>query len=183
MTESTQMDVIKGRIDLVERALKSAQETFDIANRTLEQAKDQFAEEVAKLESERTTPRRNWPEKVEAGMCFRAYGSVIITTGTSTDLSMVSAVSIAGKSHGTTCYKWDKAPDLEYLGHARDRIKIIEDAHEPTGAELVGAMEKVLKRARQRFIDIQSAWDRGFGKEFILSNAKAGEIEIDRIAQ
>lgn len=100
------------------------EERIEAAQKLIEEVKAELAAKAA--------PRRNWPEKVEAGMVFRAYGSVIIATASSTDLSMVSAVSIAGKTHGTTCYKWNNAPDLEYLGHARDRIKIIEDAHEPT---------------------------------------------------
>ena len=41
--------------------------------------------------------------------------------------------------------------EFTYLGHARDLIKIAGDAHEPTGAELVGK--------RCEYCDIDGDWD------------------------
>lgn len=111
---------------------------------TIEKAKaviEEMRELLAKLETERATPRRNWPEKVEAGMMFRHtegacyifpdrdIDDLICVIGDKTDLP--------GAYYSRDLFFSDPG-HMTYLGHARDILTIRTDAHEPTGAELVG---------------------------------------------
>lgn len=90
---------------------------------------------VAKLEAERTAPRRNWPEKVKAGMIFKARFTEATWMATGRDLEVIC---IANGTHGGWGVTNEANDGLDYLGHARDILTIRTDAHEPTGADLVG---------------------------------------------
>lgn len=103
----------------------------------LEQAEKLVAEVKAELAAMRVT-KRNWPERIEAGDCFE------VTSGarwmkTDTDGILVCIRDEHGKmdAAGVTI-KVKHYDDMTYLGHARDILTIRTDAHEPTGAELVG---------------------------------------------
>lgn len=96
----------------------------------------------AKAELAKTTTRKNWPEKMEAGMVFRhKRGKVCILTKAN-DLVWLSAPdddAVHGGTYGPAKQGFGGKEDcFTYLGHARDILTIRTDAHEPTGAELVG---------------------------------------------
>lgn len=101
------------------------------------EAAQKLIEEVKAELAAKAAPRRNWPEKVEAGDCFE-----IPTFGTWMSLGNYGYACISGDRVGA------HAEDISgtgvvYLGHARDVITIRTDAHKPTGAELVGKMCEV----------------------------------------
>ena len=102
----------------------------------LEQAEKLVADVKAELAAMRAT-KRNWPERIEAGMVFRVNGeSMMVPNGK--PVSYV--IALTGEKVGMSHYGWESAPGIEYLGHARDILTIRTDAHEPTGAELVGRL-------------------------------------------
>lgn len=89
--------------------------------------------------------KRNWPEKIEPGMCFGLRGFVYICTDFG-DLVIVRSSEGAqneGKRYAPAEGFAGLEDDFAYLGHARDLIKIADDAHEPAGAELVGKVCQV----------------------------------------
>ena len=86
--------------------------------------------ELAAMRAEKAT-KRNWPERIEAGMVFR-HGSVVHMVDTSGALVMIH-----GDQPGGKWIQWERAP-LEYIGTSFAVLTIRTDAHEPTGAELVG---------------------------------------------
>lgn len=99
---------------------------------------------TAKVAAYEASKARNWPEKIEAGMrkedakngdLFRSYGRIVLIPPSYPN---TYAIALTGESVGCQCYGWGDDPKLEYLGHARDILAIRTDAHEPTGAELVG---------------------------------------------
>ena len=100
---------------------------------------EELTAKVAAYEAEKAT-KRNWPERIEAGMVFRVNGeSMMVPNGK--PVSYV--IALTGEKVGMSHYGWESAPGTEYLGHARDILVIalppqVVDAHEPTGAELVG---------------------------------------------
>lgn len=101
---------------------------------TIEKAKaviEEMRELLAKLETERATPRRNWPEKVEAGMCFGREDVRYVLFGKRL-ANIESGViwSTSGDPFG------GDQSEFDYLG--KMDLTIRTDAHEPTGAELVG---------------------------------------------
>ena len=105
----------------------------------LEQAEKLVADVKAELAAMRAT-KRNWPERIEAGMVFRVNGeSMMVPNGK--PVSYV--IALTGEKVGMSHYGWESAPGIEYLGHARDTLTIRTDAHEPTGAELVGRVVEV----------------------------------------
>ena len=97
----------------------------------LEQAEKLVAEVKAELAAMRAT-KRNWPERIEAGMCFaQANGSRHLVCGTKlVNLDTGALWLLGGGPSG------DDKTDLLYLG--KMDLTIRTDAHEPTGAELVG---------------------------------------------
>ena len=104
----------------------------------LEQAEKLVAEvkaELAAMRAEKAT-KRNWPERIEAGMVFKAK----MTEATWMAVDGANLVCIANGEKGGYGVMCDIASPnaLDYLGHARDILTIRTDAHEPTGAELVG---------------------------------------------
>ena len=106
----------------------------------LEQAEKLVAEvkaELAAMRAEKAT-KRNWPERIEAGMVFKAK----MTEATWMAVDGVNLVCIANGEKGGYGVMCDIASPnaLDYLGHARDILTIRTDAHEPTGAELVGRL-------------------------------------------
>ena len=91
-------------------------------------------------------------------MLFRSNGKVVAIPPR---FPVDHAISLDPERIGMSCYGWENAPDIEYLGHARDLIKIADDAHELTGAELVGKYCE--------YCDIDGDWDdwrKGECKDF-----------------
>ena len=97
---------------------------------------------VAAYEAEKAT-KRNWPERIEAGMCFERDGITYVSTVDTMLVCVHGHEANIGNIYSRRGYFGAVEDEFRYLGHARDRIKIIEDAHEPTGAELVGALEDI----------------------------------------
>ena len=95
---------------------------------------------VAAYEAEMAT-KRNWPERIEAGMVFKAK----MTEATWMAVDGANLVCIAnGEKGGYGVMCGIASPNaLDYLGHARDILTIRTDAHEPTGAELAGVLEDI----------------------------------------
>lgn len=95
----------------------------------LEQAEKLVAEVKAELAA-KAAPRRNWPEKVEAGMVFSEPNG-------SANAWFAAGIGFACIS-GSCLGMWRETlpDDCHYIG--KDCIQIRTDAHEPTGAELVG---------------------------------------------
>lgn len=91
---------------------------------------------VAAYEAEKAT-KRNWPERIEAGDCFeQANGSRYLVCGSKfVNLDTGALWLLGGGPSGN-----DKT-DLSYLG--KIDLTIRTDAHEPTGAELVGVLEDI----------------------------------------
>ena len=133
----------------------------------LEQAEKLVAEVKAELAAMRAT-KRNWPERIEAGMCFaQANGSRYLVCGTKlVNLDTGALWLLGGGPSG------DDKTDLLYLG--KMDLTIRTDAHEPTGAELVGRMCE--------FADLMSGpWSPGecaaFGQNPAYPYRKAGGAE------
>lgn len=82
---------------------------------------------VAACEAEKAT-KRNWPERIEAGMCFERNGSQYVwLAGQLIDLDRDTTWA------GFAGFDGDEA-SFAYLGKLD--LTIRTDAHEPTGAEL-----------------------------------------------
>lgn len=84
--------------------------------------------------------KRNWLEEAKPGMLFRSNGKVVAIPPR---YPVDHAISLDPELIGMSCYGWENAPDIEYLGHARDILTIslppqVIEAHGPTGEELVG---------------------------------------------
>lgn len=102
----------------------SPEEKIEAAQKLIDEARAEIA-----------AKKRNWLEEAKPGMLFRSNGKVVAIPPRH---PVDHAISLDPEHIGMSCYGWENAPDIEYLGHARDLIKIADDAHEPTGAELVG---------------------------------------------
>ena len=111
----------------------SPEEKIEAAQKLIDEARAEIA-----------AKKRNWPEKIEPGMLFRCpIGTFLIRYRSHGPLGPVNDWDLVeiftgrylsgegGKFSG-------QEHEFTYLGHARDLIKIADDAHEPTGAELVG---------------------------------------------
>lgn len=102
---------------------------------------------VAAYESEKAT-KRNWPERIEAGMCFGISEGGVECQYIVSDASRLVCIAsntprmIGGKWNSESLFRGSECR-FTYLGHARDILTIRTDAHEPTGAELVGKMVEV----------------------------------------
>lgn len=94
---------------------------------------------IAEAEAEIAANRRNWPEKIERGMCFGSNRTKAMWMATDKPGSFVCIRCSGDNGTGIGATLGD-LKDSTYIGHARDLIKIADDAHEPTGAELVGKM-------------------------------------------
>lgn len=95
---------------------------------------------IDEAQAEIAAKKRNWLEEAKPGMLFRSNGKVVAIPPRH---PVDHAISLDPEHIGMSCYGWEKAPDIEYLGHARDLIKIADDACEPTGAGLVGKVCQV----------------------------------------
>lgn len=103
---------------------------------TIEKAKaviEEMRELLAKLETERATPRRNWPERVEAGMCFQKDGLTYIAARDTLVCIHGGLGFNIGNIYSARGYFGAVDSEFTYLGRARDILTI-----EPAGAELVG---------------------------------------------
>ena len=136
----------------------------------LEQAEKLVAEVKAELAAMRATKASNWPERIEAGMCFR-WGKgltyIYVQGGTLANIE-------SGETFDAHLGFNGRERDFTYLGHARDILAIRTGAHEPTGAELVGRMCE--------FADLMSGpWSPGecaaFGQNPAYPYRKAGGAE------
>ena len=113
---------------------------------------------IDEARAELTAKKRNWPEKIEAGMCFGEEDGDKSMWIVCDDLQLVCVSSYKA---GIRWGGWRETKTrLRYLG--RDLIKIADDAHEPTGAELVGKYCE--------YCDTDGDWDnwgKGECKDFI----------------
>lgn len=107
----------------------SPEEKIEAAQKLIDEARAEIA-----------AKKRNWLEEAKPGMLFRSNGKVVAIPPR---YPVDHAISLDPESIGMSCYGWENAPDIECLGHARDLIKIADDACEPTGAELVGKVCQV----------------------------------------
>ena len=126
---------------------------------------------TAKVAAYEAAKARSWPERIEAGMVFRVNGeSMMVPNGK--PVSYV--IALTGEKVGMSHYGWESAPGIEYLGHARDILTIRTDAHEPTGAELVGRVCEFSDR-------LTGPWSPGecaaFGQNSSYPYRKAGGAE------
>ena len=98
---------------------------------------------IDEARAELAAKKRNWPEKIEPGMLFRHRGGAVYVWPHDRCQDLVCLVAGGESRCGDAFYK-DMAracmDSFTYLGHARDLIKIADDAREPTGAELVGKL-------------------------------------------
>ena len=112
---------------------------------------------IDEARAELTAKKRNWPEKIEAGMCFGEEDGDKSMWIVCDDLQLVCVSSYKA---GIRWGGWRETKTrLRYLG--RDLIKIADDAHELTGAELVGKYCE--------YCDIDGDWDdwrKGECKDF-----------------
>ena len=113
----------------------SPEEKIEAAQKLIDEARAEIA-----------ANKRNWPEKIEAGMVFRHRGGSVYVWAHDRCQELVCLVA-GGESRCGDVFDKDLAracmDSFSYLGHARDLIKIADDAHEPTGAELVGKVCQV----------------------------------------
>ena len=94
---------------------------------------------IAEAKAEIAAKKRNWPEKIEPGMLFRYLDKVWIAMSATGRHPCDTLVSLeSGFTYALHNLFNGRDQLFVYLGHARDLIKIADDAHEPTGAELVG---------------------------------------------
>jgi len=101
----------------------SPEEKIEAAQKLINEARAEIA-----------AKKRSWPEKIEAGMCFGEEDGDKSMWIVCDDLQLVCVSSYKA---GIRWGGWRETKTrLRYLG--RDLIKIADDAHEPTGAELVG---------------------------------------------
>ena len=96
----------------------SPEEKIEAAQKLIDEARAEIA-----------AKKRNWLEEAKPGMLFRSNGKVVAIPPRH---PVDHAISLDPERIGMSCYGWENAPDIEYLGHARDLIKIADDAHEPT---------------------------------------------------
>ncbi len=118
----------------------SPEEKIEAAQKLIDEARAEIA-----------AKKRNWPEKIEPGMLFRHNGGALYVSCFPLGDERLSLVRLNSASktwkNGTLCgldgfgISGDKA--FVYLGYACDLIRIADDAHEPTGAELVGVLEDI----------------------------------------
>ena len=125
----------------------SPEEKIEAAQKLIDEARAEIA-----------AKKRSWPEKIEAGMCFGEEDGDKSMWIVCDDLQLVCVSSYKA---GIRWGGWRETKTrLRYLG--RDLIKIADDAHEPTGAELVGKYCE--------YCDIDGDWDnwgKGECKDFI----------------
>lgn len=109
---------------------------------TIEKAKaviEEMRELLVKLEAEKAT-KRNWPERIEAGMVFRSPGTTATWMATDVDGLFVCLKGETDSFKAAGRMMRLERDNVPHAGHARDILAIRTDAHEPTGAELVGKM-------------------------------------------
>ena len=112
----------------------------------LEKAEKLVAEVKAELAAMRAT-KRNWPERIEAGMVFALFDQLFMPFSHANDGvcrwkiclndGMISELGSIGSSSTAFSYKGRGADGLRWSDPTEACINAT-DAHEPTGAELVG---------------------------------------------
>ena len=98
----------------------------------LEKAEKLVAEVKAELAAMRVT-KRNWPERIEAGMCFGREDVRYVLFG-----KRLASIESGVVWSTSGCPFGGDQSEFVYLG--KIDLTIRTDAHEPTGAELVGRM-------------------------------------------
>ena len=102
----------------------SPEEKIAAAEKLIDEARAEFA-----------AKKRNWPEKIEPGMVFSEPNG----SANAWFAAGVGFICISGSCLGM---RRETLPtDCHYIG--KDCVSIHTDAHEPTGAELVGNMCQV----------------------------------------
>ena len=164
---------IKARLDIAENGIKCAEQAIENAKACFDKAKEM-------LDAKDAAPPRNWPERIEAGDCFeQENGSRYLVCGTKfVNLDTGALWLLGGGPSGN-----DKT-DLSYLG--KIDLTIRTDAHEPTGAELVGRAVEVTNDPSD------TTWGRTYnGKPIVVTDYrpdhtcpyKAGEAGNWRFAR
>ena len=103
---------------------------------------------VAAYEAEKVA-KRNWPEQIEEGMVFRFGPSRLCIVAKwfhvpRTLMSLEPGNRMSSQDGDAAFEETERVQGkCVYLGHARDILAIRTDAHEPTGAELVGVLEDI----------------------------------------
>ena len=114
----------------------SPEEKIEAAQKLIDEARV----ELTAMREKAAAPR-NWPEWIDAGMVFRHRGGAVYVWAHDRCQELVCLVA-GGESRCGDVFDKDLArvcmDSFSYLGHARDLIKIADDAREPTWAELVG---------------------------------------------
>ena len=124
----TQLEFESVTIDQTRDQLAKGYEAIENAKACFDKAKEMLDAKDAK-------PPRNWPERIEAGDCFEDREDNRIWLA----ISERDFCCVIGENTGVHAYGHREA--WVYLG--RDILTIRTDAHEPTGAELVGRVVEV----------------------------------------
>ena len=159
---------IKARLDIAENGIKCAEQAIENAKACFDKAKEM-------LDANDSAPPRNWPERIEAGMCFGREDVRYVLFGKRL-ANIESGViwSTSGDPFG------GDQSEFDYLG--KMDLTIRTDAHEPTGAELVGKMCEFSDR-------LTGPWSPGecaaFGQNSSYPYRKAGgaEWKLARLAK
>ena len=95
---------------------------------------------IAEAEAEIAAKKRSWPEKIKPGMVFQSPATTATWMATDVDGLFVclKGETDSFKAAGRTMRL--NRESITHAGRARDILTIRTDAHEPTGAELVGKM-------------------------------------------
>lgn len=125
------------------------EESMTIEKRLAEAQK--LIDEVKAELAAKAKPARNWPEKIELGHAFRhiSTNAVYIAMYRESNRNEFDLRQVTEGLSGKIGNFWNSGNgfgestpnEWEYLGHARDVLTIRAEkaeAHEPTGAELVG---------------------------------------------
>ena len=108
---------------------------------------------IAEAKAELAAKKRNWPEKIEPGMLFRYLDKVWIAMSATGRHPCDTLVSLeSGFTYALHNLFNGRDQLFVYLGHARDLIRIADDAHEPTACWGMGmvALRRFAERCAQR---------------------------------
>lgn len=115
---------------------------------------------IAEAKAEIVAKKRNWPEKIEPGMLFRYLDKVWIAMSATGRHPCDTLVSLeSGFTYALHNLFNGRDQLFVYLGHARDLIKIADDAHEPTACWGMG----MVAVDRQLLLDVEDALGRAEG--------------------
>jgi len=110
----------------------------------LEAVQNQLNEIKSELEADKRKQEelknRNWPNEIKPGMLFAKWGVYYIVSRIerSMDLRLIGLQD--GNRYSDDSLFGNNEKEFAYIGLAKDRIKIEDATHEPTGDELVGKL-------------------------------------------